>query len=430
MRIYFETYGCALNRADTALMKSLLRSRGHEIVGSAEDADVLVINTCTVRLDTEQRMIKRLNQLRNLQKTKKIIVAGCMVSAQPYTISRILPNATLVSPQNVTRISEAVERKERLYYIDGLRDLSYLEPYVEGPSATIPIAEGCLGDCSFCIVKIARRRLRSYRPELIVEAVKKAVKEGAVEIDLTAQDTASYGIDLGGELSLDTLLERILSEVDGDYLIRIGMMNPDTLAPILDGIINALKSPKVFKYVHLPLQSASDKVLKIMRRKYTYDEYRSLVKELRRKIPEISIATDIIVGHPGEEWEDFLLSLESLKELEFDKVHLAQYTIRPRTEAAAMKQIPEPEKKRRSSLMAKTIEEIGAQINSAYVGSYAEVAVTSVSFRGSPIGRTINYKPTVIMNASKDIILGKRAVVSVDDFSFYDLRGSLIKIIS
>lgn len=423
MRVYIETYGCALNRADTAIMKSLLKERGHTIVDSMSSADVIVINTCTVRLDTEQRILKRLSNIRNFSNGRKIVITGCMVSAQPYTLTKVVPEASLVSPQNITYIVDAVEHPKRLVLVEGIRDVSFLHPYVDGATASIPIAEGCLGSCSYCIVKIARRRLRSYKPGIIVNAVEEAVKSGAIEIDLTAQDTGAYGVDLPNGPRLPELVSRVINEVHGNYMVRIGMMNPDTIEDIIDELIEVLKHPKVFKYVHLPLQSASDKVLRIMKRKYTYDQYRDIIKEIRRKVPEVSIATDIIVGHPGEEWDDFLLTLESVKELMPDKVHIAQYTIRPRTEAASMKQVPDPEKKKRSSILTKVVEEIGLKINRVYIGALARTWVTSISIRGSLIGRTVNYKPVVIMDNGQNVRLGDVVIVRVKNVSFFDLRG-------
>jgi threonylcarbamoyladenosine tRNA methylthiotransferase CDKAL1 len=435
LKVYFETYGCALNRADTSIMKYILQSRGHEIVKALDEADVIVINTCTVRLDSELRMIKRVKELRKfaLNRGVKLVIAGCMASAQPYTLAKIAPEASLISPQNVTRIAEAVEGDSRAVLLGGERDISVLHPYVEGASAEIPIAEGCLGDCAFCIVKIARRRLRSYPTSVVVNAVKEAVTKGAVEIDLTAQDTGSYGVDFSGRPLLARLLSEILEKVRGDYYIRIGMMNPDSLVNFLDEFLDVLRHPKVFKYVHLPLQSGSDRVLRIIRRKYTYDEYRALVKELRRKILGISIATDIIVGHPGEDEEDFRRTVEAVKELAFDKVHIAQYTIRPRTVAASMKQIPEPVKKMRSTYLGRVVEEIGKSINTPYVGSVGEALISTRSFRGSFIGRLINYKPVVILQneyvEGGKVRLGDAAVVRVDEVSFYDLRGVPLKVI-
>lgn len=422
MRVYIETYGCALNKADTALMKSLLSSNGHQIVRTPEEADVIIVNTCTVRRDSEERILKRLSKLRSLS-NKKLIVAGCMAAAQPYTVLRHVPNAVLISPQHVTEIVTLVESRSPKHLIGGERDVSYLEPYLEDRVATIPIAEGCLGDCAFCIVKIARRRLRSYRPGLVVRAVRKAVEMGAIEVDLTAQDTGSYGIDLGG-VRLPGLVRRVLEEVNGNYMIRLGMMNPDTIADVLDDLVDVLKDRRVFKYVHLPLQSGSDKVLRIMKRKYSVDEYRAIVKELRSKVEGISIATDIIVGHPGEDDEDFEMTVNIVKELMFDKVHIAQYTPRPRTEAAAMRQVPEGVKKARSTALAIIVEEIGREQNIRYVGSLAEVLVATKSFRGDALGRTFNYRPVVIQGHKDFRGLG---VARITGATFFDLRGKLEK---
>ena len=429
MKVYFETYGCTLNKADTALMKSILVSAGHEIVDNLNEAEVIIVNTCTVRKDTEDRVFRRIKKLQTIaiKEGKKLIIAGCMVSAQPYTLRKIAPNASLISPQNILKINEVVEANNQVYLILGERDTSYLGTYIEGVTAAIPIAEGCLGDCSFCIVKIARRRLRSYKPELILRVVKEAVSRGVIEIDLTAQDTASYGIDLGGP-RLHELINMIVESIPEKFYIRIGMANPDTLTDILDGIIDVLKHPKVYKYMHVPLQSGDDRILKLMNRRYTYDEYKDIIKELRRKIPEISIATDIIVGHPGEDEEAFQSSVKAVRELMFDKVHLAQYTIRPRTEAAAMPQIPDPVKKERSKILTKVIEEVGLKINRDYVGSYALTVVTQRSFRGGIAGRTVNYKPVVIYeNSSREVRLGGEVSVKVAQATFYDLRGYLIE---
>ncbi len=430
MRVYIETYGCALNKADTSLMKALLQKCGCEVVSSIEDADVIIVNTCTVRLDTEQRILKRLRKLKEIAKktNAKLVIAGCMVSAQPYTLHKLVPEASLISPQNIHNICEVVWSRKTKFLIKGERDTSKLPLHIEGSIAIIPIAEGCLGNCTYCITKIARRRLRSYPPQLIVDAVRKAVESGAVEIDLTAQDTASYGLDLGSEgPRLPDLISEILRGVSGNYFIRVGMANPDTLEPILDDLIEVLKEPRVFKYVHIPLQSASNHVLKIMRRRYTFEEFKYIIRHLRSKIPEVTIATDIIVGHPGEDEEAFRTTLEAVRELMFDKVHLAQYTPRPRTEAAAMPQVPDPVKKRRSTVLAKLIEEVGLIVNKQYVGSRAEAVLTHLSFRGSVIGRLFNYKPVVLTNADPNLI-GSQVHVLIQDATFYDLRGSLIHV--
>ncbi|MEM1917803.1 MAG: tRNA (N(6)-L-threonylcarbamoyladenosine(37)-C(2))-methylthiotransferase [Sulfolobales archaeon] len=422
--VYFETYGCALNRADTALMMSLVCEKGYRISKHIEEADVIVVNTCTVRLDTELRMLRRLSYLyKRFGSSKKIVVAGCMAAAQPYTVKRVAPGAILLSPQNITKLAEVIESGTDALL--GERDVSYLRPYVDGAIAAVPIAEGCIGDCSFCLTKLARRRLRSYKPGVIVKAVEEAVKSGAVEIELTAQDTGSYGLDLG-DVRLPDLVREIVERVPGKYMLRIGMANPDTIAELIDDVVVVLNEPRVYKYMHIPLQSADDRILKIMKRKYTYDDFREIVRELRRKILGITIATDVIVGHPGEDEDAFQRTATAIVELQFDKVHIAQYTIRPRTLSAAMDQVPEHVKKSRSIALSKIVEEVGISINREYLNSMANVIVTHKSIRGSTMGRTINYKPVVLLNSNTGETIGSEHIARVIAATFYDLRGYLV----
>ncbi len=424
-RVYIETYGCALNRGDTSIMETVLASRGHVIVEDIDGADVVIINTCTVRMETEQRMIHRIRVLRKycLEYGKKFIIAGCMAKAQPYLLSNIAPEASLVSPQNSSRIYLAVESSDRVILLTGDRDRSILGKCMVDRIAYVPIQDGCLGNCSFCIVKNARRKLVSYPIELVVDTVRELIDKGALEIEVTGQDTAVYGLDLYHKQALPELVREI-TRIPGDYMVRIGMMNPDTMYNILDDLVDVLKNPRVYKFLHIPVQSGSDKVLKIMRRRYTIDMYRSIIKELRRKVYGIAIATDIIVGHPGEDEEDFKATLDLLKELWFDRVHVARFTVRPNTYSASLPQINSRVVKNRLKRIMDVVESLGIRKHRRYVGRVVKAFVTE--FNGSTYtGRMDNYTPVVF--TYRDNLLGKNVKVLIKDCTFFDLRGDLLE---
>jgi len=416
MRVYIETYGCALNRGDSAIMATVLSERGHEITDNLNEAEVVIINTCAVRLETEERMKQRIRELRRTG--KRLVVAGCLAGALPATVSALAPEASILGPQAVERITEVVESPERQVILEGTKAVK-VPRILEGKIFIVPIADGCAGECSFCITKLARRKLRSYPMREIVEAVKEAVAKGAVEVELTAQDTAAYGLDLGGKVRLPDLVGKV-AEIEGNFMVRVGMMTPEQAMSIVDGLVEALKMEKVYKFVHLPVQSGSDKVLKLMNRKYAIDEYKRLVKELRSKVPGLSVATDIIVGHPGEDEEDFQQTLDLMKELRFERIHLAMYSIRPNTVSAGLPQVPDSVKKERMKTAMGLYESIAYDIHSEYVGKTVEVLTTELGRKGSVIGRLRNYIPVVVKNESS---LGNWVKVVIEEASFYDLRG-------
>lgn len=418
MKVYIETYGCALNRGDTYIMMTLLKDRGHEIVNDQDSADAIILNTCAVRLETEERMKKRIKELKKLE--KKLVVAGCLASSEPALVMTLAPESSIIGAQSIDKIVDVVEAKEKRVILEESKEL--ITPRVfEGKIAIIPIADGCAGDCNFCITKLARKRLRSYPPRNIINAVKEAVSKGAVEIELTAQDTAAYGLDINFRLS--ELVNKVL-EIEGNYMIRIGMMTPEQAMRDIDNIIEVMKEKKVYKFIHLPVQSGDNKVLRLMNRKYTVEEYKELVKEIRQKIPIVNITTDIIIGHPGEDEEAFYNTLELIKELRFERIHMAMYSLRPNTKSALMSQVPDSVKKERMRIANKVYEDIAYSVHAEYINTNSLVLTTELGRKGSIIGRTINYIPVVIRGYDK---LGEWVNVKITEASFYDLKGQLIQ---
>jgi len=425
-RVYAETYGCALNRADTALMLSVLGRRGYRVVEDPEEADVIIVNTCTVRSETEERMRRAIRRLAGVARRTgaRLVVAGCMATAQPFTVKRLAPDAVLVATHSVHLVDKAVEEgRDLLEEPPRPKTLYSPDPGVmqRGGVAEVPVADGCLGDCSFCLTKLARRRVYSRPLESVVSLVSSLARRGVVEVRLTGQDVAVYGVDLYGRRMLPRLLEEIAS-LPGRFMVRVGMMSPDQVEPILDEFIEAMRRPRFFKFFHLPVQSGDDHVLRVMKRRYTVDQYRALVREIRGKIPGAMIATDIIVGHPGEDEEAFENTVRLVEELRFERVHVAQYTPRPRTVAAGLPQVPDPVKKARSKRLMKTVERVGLEEHSRYVGSRAEAVIVSRGERGGLDAKLYNYMPVVLPPGSGRP--GEWRCVEVVSATWYDLRGT------
>ena len=422
MKVYIETYGCWLNKADTEVIKTILSKLGAIFVDDWRKADVIIVNTCAVREDTERKILKRLKELSERAPKAKIIIAGCLAKARPATISEICPSASLVEPNAVEKIDEVIESTSRELLLRGfIRDFSVL-PEPRGITYFIPIEVGCVGSCAYCIMPYTRGKVTSCPPERVVEAIKKAVKKGCKDIHLTAQDAAAYGLDIGH--SLPKLIKNILNNVKGDYWLKISMMEPSTTMKIINELIDVMKDNRVYKYIHIPVQSGDDNVLKLMRRKYTVKQYCSLISRFLNSFEKITFATDIIVGFPGEDEKAFENTCCLLNKLKPDKVHVARYTIRPFTLAQAMKQVHEPIKKARSRKLVRLVNRITLERNLSYLGEEVHVLVTKALKKGYFSGRTITFKP-VVFKGDQRVKIGDKVLVKVKYVNPFYLVGEL-----
>ena len=394
-RIYAEAYGCSMNMADCEIALGLLREAGHIIVDSPEEAEGLIIFTCIVKTPTERRMLRRIKGLGELG--RPLIVAGCMAKAEGELVEEMAPRASLLGPDdllNVVEVVEAALKGERRVLVDGEMRKSCLPRVRRNPVIHIaPIASGCLGDCSYCIVKRARGWLRSYPAEEILEDARRALGEGCRELWVTGEDTAAYrwrGLRLPG------LLER-LSKLEGRFYIRVGMMTPNQALEILDELIEAYRSPRVFKFLHLPVQSGSDEVLRRMRRRYTVEEFRYVVSKFREIHPDLTLSTDIICGFPGETEEDFQETLRLLEEVRPDVLNISRFWPRPGTEAAEMEgQLHGRETKRRSRILTALWRRLSLESGARWIGWRGEALVDEYGRRGTLVARNYAYRPIVL----------------------------------
>jgi MiaB/RimO family radical SAM methylthiotransferase len=244
---------------------------------------------------------------------------------------------------------------------------------------------------------MARGKLRSFDERAILLEIKKALDDGNREILLTAQDTAAYGIDFGK--TLPDLLNKIVN-IDGKFMVRVGMMNPKTTKNILPKLLDVYESEKIYKFVHLPVQSGDDDVLRAMRRGYTVENFLKIVDGFRERFEDLYLATDIIVGFPGEGEKEFMHSCELIEKIRPDKVNLTRFSPISGTDAAKMKQVDEREVKKRSKLLSEICHSIGYEINKRYIGRTFECLIVERGKRGGYTARLPNYKPAIVENAT------------------------------
>ncbi|MFQ6062580.1 MAG: tRNA (N(6)-L-threonylcarbamoyladenosine(37)-C(2))-methylthiotransferase [Methanosarcinales archaeon] len=400
MNIYIETYGCTANHGDSLLIEHLLKKNGHKIT-NLEKSDFVIINTCTVINKTERRMLKKIKELKNL--SKKLIVAGCLPAAQPDVLKEEKINCEIITPKTIENITDLIPRSPSLRYsqkcIPSPQNSARAKENIIG---IVSISQGCVGSCSYCIVKKARGNLKSYNPDFIVKSVESLIAQGKKEIQITSQDTGGYGLDFIDKYRLPDLLNE-LADIKGDFRVRVGMMNPSTAISIVSDLVDAFDNPKIFKFLHLPIQSGSDKVLEDMNRKHSVSDYKEIVNAFKNKFSDITLSTDFIVGYPTETEEDFKKTIEVIKETKPTKVNITRFSPRPNTPAYKMKDILERTKKERSRILTNLCNEIALKEYKKYLNRTLEVMVTEKGKYGTVIARDCTYKNIVI---KEDLPLG------------------------
>ncbi|MFX1265245.1 MAG: MiaB/RimO family radical SAM methylthiotransferase, partial [Promethearchaeota archaeon] len=302
IRFYLETYGCSLNKSDSDIIVGHLAALGAERVEESESANLIVLNTCGVKEPTEDRIVHRLEELSGME--TPVLITGCLPRISLKRIKTAIPDfAALLGPQSIESLGPVVER-----VFQGERGIVNLDSdsesklrYFQGPPnsviCTVPICEGCLGSCAYCAVRFARGNVKSHSISDIRDVVERCVHLGYREIRLTSQDAGVFGHDSGENL---VELLKTLDRIDGQHIMRLGMFNPNLVLDSVEDLAQAMSSEHYFKFFHIPLQSGSDRVLRSMERMYNVEEWKAIVKKVVRQFPRATIATDIIVGFPGE----------------------------------------------------------------------------------------------------------------------------------
>lgn len=319
-----------------------------------DDADLIIYNTCTVKGKTQDKIFSDIKNVLQTAPEKKIIISGCMASAQTQLLRDLAPGASIISLQNLTALPTVLTtifQGDIITLIQRNKEAKVGLPKVSRDDnvAIIQIAEGCADACTFCITKLAKGYIFSFPKQQIIHEAQRAIQKGASLLHLTSQDNGAYGLDHAPQSQLVPLLEA-LTNLEGNFTIRLGMTNPRHIIPITNDLIRVFTHPKMLKFLHIPVQSGSENVLNAMQRKHTIIEFKDLVHRFRTAIPDIQIATDIICGYPTETEEDFQATLNLLQELQPEVLNISKFTPRPGTRAATLKPHTSQEIKQRTTL--------------------------------------------------------------------------------
>ena len=415
MQVFVRSFGCSANTADSEVLAGCLTAAGFTLADSETNAQIVIYNSCAVKGPTENRII---DALKRVPKDKKVIVAGCLPLISLERLVREVRFNAVLGPAAGESIVDVVQRVVNGETVMQLEKALTAKPRLDLPRilvnpvvSVVPVNFGCLGSCAFCCVVHARGHLRSYSIADVVKRVESDVAAGAREIWITSQDTACYGRDIGTNLAA---LLKAVTAVEGDFRVRVGMMTPNLVTPFLSDLISAFGDKKVFKFVHLPVQSGDDLVLQRMRRFYNAAEFKESVAAFRKAIPEITVSTDVICGFPGETAKAHENTLKLLREVQPDVVNVSKFFARPKTAAWEMRSeaVDKVEINRRSAETAKLAKEISLERNQRWLGWAGEILVDERGkVAGTWVGRNFVYKPIAVKSDAD--FLGKVLRVKV-----------------
>lgn len=389
MKVGIHTLGCKVNTYESEFIMSLFKNRGYEIVPFEEECDIYIVNTCTVTNNSDRKDRKIINSIKNKDACK--VVCGCFVeSAKDYDFTGI---DVVIGNYNKSNIVDLVEEnlktKQQIIEKENIMTVPFEDMeinHVETRTrAFVKIQDGCENYCTYCIIPFVRGRCRSKKPEIVLEELTNLVKNGYKEIVLTGIHTGNYGKDLNTNFS--SLLEKIL-KIKGLKRLRISSIE---ITELDNKFFELLKNPILCNHLHIPLQSGSNKILKLMNRKYNKEEYKNIINKIRKIRPNISITTDVIVGFPNETEEDFEESMETIKDINFSKVHVFPYSKRNGTKAARMtNHVDGNTKKERTKKLLKLSETLEENYYKQNIGKEEEILIEKQE-EGKAYGHTTNY---------------------------------------
>lgn len=344
--VYIETYGCSANLNNSEILAGILSNSGFIITNNINLADIIIINSCVVKGKTESKIKRRVQDLKSNKKL--MIITSCIAETDFKKLKKLNSQAIFLGTHNISKVNNLIndyynkklDDKKQKEYLKKSEEIKLNLPKIPKNKliSIHQISEGCLGNCSYCKTKLAKGDLFSYPSEEILKSIESDLKNGAKEIWITSQDNASYGLDQTKERKhqLPELLKAILS-LKHKFKLRLGMMDPNNVLPILDELIEIYKDKKMYKFLHIPIQSASNSVLKHMNRFYTIEQVEKIITRFRMEIPNITIATDLIVGYPTETQVDHEANFDFMKKYELETINFSKFSSHKQTLAGKLK---------------------------------------------------------------------------------------------
>jgi len=411
-----------MNQADSEIIRGIL-SKGHE-EASEKEADLVIFNTCGVVEKTERKIIKEADKAK--KEGKRIIISGCLPLISKEACERASDG--ILGPANIDSIEELVKKiindgkasivEDNDLDKSGLSDIKK-KTAKESCSAIVAISEGCLGGCSYCATRFARKKLKSFSIENIIKEIERNVSLGIKEIQLTSQDLAVYGMDRGSQ-ELPQLLNEII-KIGGDFKVKLGMMNPGYAKKIMGELLSAYRSEKIYKFIHLPIQSGDDVLLEKMNRGYSSKDFIEISEAFRNAFENGIIATDIIVGHPSETEESFNKTVTVIEKIKPEVIHAFKFSKRKGTPDFLLKDLPDRIKKDRSRIINELFEKNNLEKNKNFLGKELDVLVVEKR-KGKYLSRTDTGRAVVLDRGN----IGETIKVRITDYRWNYLIGGYI----
>eukprot|EP00347_Sterkiella_histriomuscorum_P012403 403368709 len=438
-KIFVKTYGCSHNISDSEYMAGLLAEYGYQIVDNMDEADACLLNSCTVKNPSQEKFVNLVLSAKG--KKKPVIVSGCVPQGDRNI--KGLEDVSVIGITQIDRVVEVVEEALKGHNVKLLakKDLPILDlPKIRKNQLVeiIPLSTGCLGSCTYCKTRHARGKLGSYDPNAIVERARTAIEEGVMEIWLTSEDTGAYGRDIG--TSLPELLKSLIAVMPKHTMLRVGMTNPPYILEHLQAMADILNHPRVYSFLHVPVQAASNSVLDKMNREYLIEEFEEVCDFLVENVKDMTLATDIICGFPTETEADFDETLKLVGKYKFPVLNISQFYPRPGTVAAKWKKVPSQDVKKRSNDLTKLFDSYTT--NNHYIGTEQLVWIVSFDDRKKAMvkgelpqlmGHTKSYTKVVINQDADSLanqpaasLIGKCVKIHVTETHKWHISGYIL----